>query len=156
MRSTLIERFADKWRRDLVTGCWMWQAATFGDNGYGCINVAGKTTAAHRLAWTFRNGAIPEGLFVLHRCDTPRCVNPDHMFLGTIQDNVRDMHAKGRRVNPRGERCHAAKLSDATVAQMLTRVRSGELSQGRAAKIYGCSQQHISKLVRGERRVSAT
>jgi len=55
---------------------------------------------AHRLSWELANGPIPDGLFVLHRCDTPRCVRPEHLFLGTKADNTADMMAKGRQVLP--------------------------------------------------------
>jgi len=65
--------------------------------GYGRVNFNGQRFVAHRLAWELTNGPIPEGLFVLHKCDNPPCINPDHLFLGTNKDNTQDMLAKGRR-----------------------------------------------------------
>lgn len=72
-------------------GCWLWTAGRIG-NGYGIF----RRKLVHRVSWTLTNGPIPEGMFVCHHCDTPLCVNPAHLFLGTHQDNMRDMRQKGR------------------------------------------------------------
>lgn len=77
--------------------CWEWQAkSVITSLGYGAINVDGKITVAHRVAWSLVNGEIPDGLFVCHKCDNPKCCNPSHLFLGTCSDNINDMCAKGR------------------------------------------------------------
>lgn len=80
------------------TGCWLWLSGT--NNGYGILSLyevyGRRTVLAHRASWEFHRGPIPEGLCVLHRCDTPPCINPAHLFLGTIADNTHDMIAKGR------------------------------------------------------------
>lgn len=75
------------------SGCHLWLG-----NGrkYGRVTLAGQGMYAHRLAWQFAHGPIPEGMMVLHRCDVGLCVNPDHLFLGTQTDNMRDMVSKGR------------------------------------------------------------
>lgn len=78
--------------------CWLWKGAK-GDKGHGTFGFNGKQTSAHRVAWELLRGSIPEGLWVLHNCpegDNPACVNPDHLWLGTVADNNRDMFAKGR------------------------------------------------------------
>lgn len=83
---------------DLRTGCHLWQGA-LDDHGYGRINLGRRGEGqekTHRLAWAWKNGPVPDGLSVLHSCDTPRCCNPDHLFLGTQLDNMRDMVRKGR------------------------------------------------------------
>lgn len=80
------------------SGCWLWLARV-SPNGYGSTNVDGRDTGAHRASYLAFNGPIPSGLHVLHRCDVPLCVNPDHLWLGTNADNVRDMVAKGRHRN---------------------------------------------------------
>lgn len=78
-------------------GCWLWQAAILGRTGYGSYQFGRKRKErAHRIAWQLENGPIPAGISVLHRCDVPACVNPDHLFLGTHADNMRDKTLKGR------------------------------------------------------------
>ena len=94
---TLRERFERKVSPEPTSGCHLWTAAVAG-KGYGVINHGGVMRYAHRLAWEFAYGPIPEGLCALHRCDVPACVNVAHLFLGTVADNNRDMAAKGRAV----------------------------------------------------------
>jgi len=81
---------------DQSSGCWNW-TGTISPGGYGVASWNYKTRRAHRLSWESFCSAIPDGLFVCHKCDNPRCVNPDHLFLGTAQDNANDCVAKGRR-----------------------------------------------------------
>src|SRR5690348_13985474 len=76
--------------------CWLWTASTAG-KGYGQFGLGRRGAGiamAHRFSWELHNGAIPEGLAVLHKCDTPLCVRPDHLRIGTMGDNNRDMYAK--------------------------------------------------------------
>lgn len=80
-------------------GCWYW----FGDKnhcGYGTIRYGGRMAMAHRLAWINRFGDIPDGMLVLHKCDNRKCVNPEHLFIGTQEDNMKDMKSKGRGRKP--------------------------------------------------------
>jgi len=77
------------------SGCWHFTGA-INTTGYGVVGFKGKVWQAHRLSYYFHNGAIPDGLMVLHKCDNRRCVNPDHLFLGTAKDNTQDMINKGR------------------------------------------------------------
>ena len=76
-------------------GCWIWSGAT-NQGGYGRLKAGKVRVLAHRVAFKIKNGEIPPGKFVLHRCDNPPCCNPAHLFAGTDLDNVTDMHAKGR------------------------------------------------------------
>jgi hypothetical protein len=76
--------------------CWPWQGRRM-PHGYGTLHHPGRRTSyAHRVAWEFTNGAIPDGLIVMHTCDNPPCANPRHLRVGTMRDNMQDREAKGR------------------------------------------------------------
>jgi hypothetical protein len=106
---TVGERFARLISPEPNTGCWLWTGA-HGGNGYGKFKTNKTTTWwAHRLAWTLHKGPIPTGMMVCHHCDTPICVNPDHLFIGDAAANLRDMTAKGRRVNSNDLKTHCPK-----------------------------------------------
>lgn len=86
---------ADFWSHVIKTdGCWVWQGS-FNPNGYGQFSYNG-VNGSHRISWMLKNGQIPLRMHVLHRCDNPNCVNPDHLFIGKCVDNTRDMIRKGR------------------------------------------------------------
>lgn len=118
MRS-VKERFTEK-TSIAMTGCWNWTGAT--DGRYGSMAVNGRQTKAHRISWTLTHGDIPDGMFVLHRCDNTLCVNPGHLFIGTQSDNLLDCSRKGRsgaktqphrlaRGNANGARKHPDRLA---------------------------------------------
>ena len=95
-----VRPVADRlWERvDRSGDCWLWTGAITGV-GYGHIYADGRLAYTHRLAYELTYGPIPEGLFVCHHCDNPPCCRPEHLFLGTAQDNQSDMAAKGRASN---------------------------------------------------------
>lgn len=103
-------------------GCWIWRGSVAGRSGYGKLGFNGRTLAAHRLSWELHRGPIQPGMVVCHHCDNPRCVKPDHLFIGTTLDNVRDKIAKGR--DPRGERNTEARLTESQVRNILADKRS--------------------------------
>lgn len=94
-RRPINERFFEKVFKNPVTGCWEWQGA-HGLDGHGQFVVEHKKVIASRFSWELVHGKIPEGMNVCHKCDNPPCVNPDHLFLGTQSDNIRDCVSKGR------------------------------------------------------------
>ena len=95
-RRPIGELFDEKYFVEPNTGCWLWTAGINREAGYGRLRVDGVRMVAHRYSWEMHVGPIPEGMRVLHRCDTPTCVNPGHLFLGTQADNVADSVQKGR------------------------------------------------------------
>jgi hypothetical protein len=121
-RGPLDVRF---WRSvEKTEECWFWTASV-NTYGYGQIrNAEGRYTTAHRISWMLANGPIPAGLCVLHRCDNTRCVRPDHLFLGTQQDNIADKVAKGRQA--RGSSHGMSKLTEAKVLEIRAAKRAGQ------------------------------
>jgi hypothetical protein len=97
---TIDERFAAHWMPEPTTGCWLWLLAP-NHFGYGRFTLRyPQQVLAHRFSYEHHVGPVPRGMCVLHQCDTPACVNPEHLFLGTRADNNRDCAEKGRRWNP--------------------------------------------------------
>ena len=96
MLEIIPQRFIEKISPEPNSGCWIWCAARL-PFGYGTVKVSGRPKVAHRAVWELLFGPIPGGKKILHKCDTPSCVNPAHLFMGTQADNVADMISKGRR-----------------------------------------------------------
>ena len=146
MNSALIARFFDKFTPVPESGCWLWTAST--SRGYGQISAGHGASPhkAHRLSWRIHRGEIPEGMDICHKCDTPSCVNPDHLFVGTAADNIRDMDRKGRRVNnqSKGEAHPMRKLSDDQVRA----IRADTRSQRAIGMAYGIHQTLVSLIKR--------
>lgn len=105
------------------SGCWELQGSIL-ESGYGYMSFQGKSKLAHRASYEAFIGPIPEGLFVLHRCDNRKCINPKHLFLGTHEDNMDDMDSKGRRKS--GEKHYMARLNDALVRKLRAEYKPGD------------------------------
>lgn len=157
---TVLERYWEKVGDPEVNGCRLWTGG-LGGNPYGSLwdgtyraNGGPRMVTATRIGHELRVGPIPEGLHVLHTCDTPPCHNDAHWFLGTLADNNRDRQAKGRTVLPglSGERHGRATLTDAQVAEIRERYATCDVKQSELALEFGVGQQQISRLVRGESR----
>lgn len=134
-------------------GCIEWVGHTF--NGYGMIRVGAKRMRAHRVVWELSHGQIPVDLCVCHRCDNPRCINVDHLFLGTRAENNRDKTDKGRQARGPGhgmrkERHPNAKLTQALV-ERLRADHNGGTRQRQLASVYGVSQSLVSQIINGKR-----
>lgn len=129
--------------RTVVTenGCVEW-TATRNKLGYGTTKVAGKSKLAHRLSYERSVGPIPEGLCVLHRCDNPPCINPDHLFLGTRYDNTQDMINKGRMRKASGENSGRSKFT----AEQILKIRDDKRSGKIIADEYGVAKSSITRI----------
>lgn len=125
----------------LASGCWFWSGGR-NAKGYGRIKIKNHYHFAHRASFAIVSGVLPGSLFVCHRCDNPPCVNPDHLFLGTNGDNLRDMWAKGRGFTPfggrrpghnRGETNPLSKLTEQAVRE----IRASDESREVLARRFG-------------------
>jgi hypothetical protein len=122
-------------------GCWLWTGNKT-SAGYGIIRLRGRIhDYAHRYSWQSINGSIPEGLEICHDCDTPACVRPDHLFLGTHGDNMADASRKGR-MHP-GEHNYNAKLTDDQVRQ-IRKLYTGKKGQStKIARLFPVSRKTV-------------
>jgi len=163
--NTLEKRFWGKVKKS--SGCWEWEAGCHKHGlPYGKFYTNGKTMVAHRVAYELTYGPVPDGLFVCHKCDNPRCVRPDHLFLGTPKDNTRDRDLKGRAAHntgdksPRhlrpdsyhdyGEESVHAKLTSDEVIAIRNQYARGGIGYKSLAKQYKVSPKAIQKIVRRE------
>lgn len=138
----IYERLRFRLRLDSKTGCLVWTGATT-NFGHGLIGNGRRGTGVsrtHRVTYQHIRGPIPFGLFVLHKCDNPPCCNPDHLFLGTQADNMRDMSKKGRGSTP------AAKLSHDQVRAIRFARVGGESTKDIAAR-FGINPRQVRKIV---------
>ena len=122
--------------------CWLWMAAR-DKNGYGKLKLDGRMAMAHRMAYTVWVGEIPPKRLVLHTCDTPACINPDHLFVGTHTDNARDRRRKGR--GPIGVR-NNAKLTESEVRAIRDLSHIGEYAQ--IARLFKVSEMTVARIVK--------
>jgi hypothetical protein len=136
-----MDRFWSKVKK--TDGCWNWVGAKH-VKGYGAFRFNNRMGRAHRFSYELHRGGIPAGMLVLHRCDNPACVNPDHLFLGTNADNMADKVSKGRQAHHgfRGDEHPTAKL---TVAEVLA-VREAEGTHREVAAQFGVSRKQIEDI----------
>jgi hypothetical protein len=130
--------------------CWLWRGARDVD-GYGFFWDGAANRRAHRYSYALKSwDAFVDG-HVLHSCDNPSCVNPDHLRLGTHGDNIRDRNAKGRHNLPSGER-HWHKALDQDKADGIRSMVERGLSQASASKAFGVSPATVCRLINGQQR----
>ncbi len=134
--------------RTIRKNCWEWQGK-INESGYGCFqeNMDKKRIylSAHRVSYEEYVGKISEGMCVLHRCDNPKCCNPEHLWLGTPQDNVKDRQNKGRGADSRGEKHARCKLTEIDVLK-IRKMFSDGIMQKDIAKIYNLHNVSISDI----------
>lgn len=156
MRGPALERFEAKVWPEPNSGCWLWGGSLEGGDGYGQFMTnsgrPARVVGSHRASWELHYGPIPDGLLVCHKCDNRACVNPGHLFLGTMKDNMADASRKGRmnwKVNtrdglPRGSAHHQAVLTEVQVLAIRASTEVG----ARLAEEYGVSNNTISRIRR--------
>jgi len=139
---TLLARLKDKILHH-PSGCWVF-AGTRSNKNYGQLRIGPRGTGlmlAHRASYECFVGPVPPGMWVLHRCDNPACVNPEHLFLGTSDDNIADMEAKGRRRAGKWERHRSAKLTQDIVRECRRLYALGGVTHQQLADRFGVAQQ---------------
>ncbi len=142
---SLEEKFWEKVEKHDSDGCWVWIGSM--KNRYGSMFDGEKCVPAHKLSWRIRHGKYPpEKTMVLHKCDNPLCVNPNHLFIGTQQDNMDDMISKGRHRYPIGEKVHTSKLKESDVIEI--RKLSKSLKPSAVSEIFGVSQSAIKHIIK--------
>lgn len=131
------------WNNVDPLGCWTWRGAKDKD-GYGQTRIGMLRVKAHRKAWELLNGPVPDGLYVLHRCNNTPCVRPDHLYLGTALDNGIDRRGRNR------PHRRNLQFSRAEVEDMRARYATGTIRQKDLALEYGTDQTVISRIVQGK------
>lgn len=150
MPATLAQRLEDYSMPEPNSGCLLWLRGVT-KFGYGWVRANGAARLAHRVSYELANGPIPAGMCILHKCDVPACINPDHLRLGTQIDNIADMRAKGRssdgrpRPDARGERNGNNKHSE----KLMLAVKRADGTYAEIARIYGVSETAVGYVKRG-------
>ena len=134
----------------LDNGCWEYNGCCHIHNGYGTLRVNGKQYKAHRLMWEITNGPIPNDLRVLHTCDNPPCCNPEHLFLGTQQDNVADMIAKGRSNYSMQGNKNGRSVVQVEDIPIIRKLCDDGFKHTEIAELYGVQSSAISKIATGK------
>lgn len=141
-RKLIEKRLLDNIKITLGDECWNWVGTVFRNSGRASICI-GKRYLAYRISYIIFKGEIERNLYVLHTCDNVRCINPEHLFLGTAQDNSDDMIAKGRSLDQTGSKNHASKLNEKLVRLIKYRLHLGD-KQNKIARITGVSKATIN------------
>lgn len=145
----ICARFNQYWTPDPNTGCWLWFGAR-DPRGYGRFNIGGRpkrTVFAHRFSWELTNARHAGEFVIRHKCDTPECVNPEHLVLGTHAENVLDRISRGRSVYVRGQENGKSKLTEQLVREI--RRLLGKETGVEIAKRYGLSPCTVADIKHG-------
>ncbi len=147
MKLTPRERFLAKVCPEPNGGCWLWRGMVVG-SGYGMVRFERRMYPAHRLAWKLFRGEIAQGLAVCHKCDVRICVNPEHLFLGTHAENMKDMKEKGR--SPHGDEHSRSKLTAKTVSRIKAMLAQGHMRVSEIARAFGVTHATIDCIAKGK------
>lgn len=140
---TILERFEEKYEAVTESGCWLWTAAVWGNERYGCFGYEGKMQSAHKLSLLLYKGIESSSdVHVCHKCDVTLCVNPEHLFIGSHSDNMKDMVEKGR------HRTGREKLTEDD-KEFARRMRTEGLEVKKIAEIFNIDRGYASKLLKG-------
>lgn len=144
------------WSRVVVDdgGCWNWSGpfvSRVESRKYGSVYWSGTKLKTHKLSYVFEHGQIKPGMFICHKCDNPKCVNPGHLFQGTPMENAQDCILKNRAVRERGEKRYCAKLSEEKVRQIRGEYKKEYGSITRLARKHGVSPTAIYNAVHSVR-----
>ncbi len=142
----LKDRFYEKIEKQ-NNGCWYWKGGQ-DKRGYGNIWLNGKPEGVHRASYLIHKGEVPKGLCVCHSCDTPKCVNPDHLFLGTSKENRADMFKKGRQNIPFGDNHAYAKLTAWDIPIIRDTYKAGFLMR-EIGGYFGVNKNTVRDVIRG-------
>ena len=135
-----IDRYWNKVNIADKDSCWEWNAGRF-VTGYGAFGFHGKPNYAHRISMVLSGRPIPDGMHVLHKCDNRGCVNPDHLFLGSLRDNMADMYHKRR--HARGDTSGRRKLCSTEVTEIRELYKTGRYSFQDIATQYGITRSLV-------------
>ena len=130
--------------------CWEFSKKIY-KNGYGCFRINGNDILAHKISWIINNGIRKTGLVIMHSCDNRKCVNPNHLSMGTNQDNILDMINKNRQNIPLGENNFRCKLSKKDIYEIKILKMDG-ISAMELSKIFNVSRPQIYRILNGTRR----
>lgn len=136
---------------DPETGCWEWEGYVKKENGYGELSVNGSNKYAHRVSYVIHNGEIPDGKWVLHKCHNKTCVNPDHLYLGDVRDNVQDSMEEGSFWNggqlKEGEENLSSKLTEDAVREIRELYENTDMTQRELSKKFETSVGNVNRIV---------
>lgn len=147
-----MARFLSKVKK--TDTCWVWVACR-DKHGYGRFGLGGRVIRAYRASWILHNGPIPEGAHVLHKCDNPPCVRPDHLYLGTHKDNMRDMRVRKRASGPKGTNNYNCRLTPKAAIDIYQRYVAGEQMKTLADE-YGVTPPAVHSICWGRTWVDHT